>query len=181
MKIAEVSKRYDISPDTLRYYERVGLMPRIARNASGIRDYSESDCQRIQFIKCMRAATMPIEPLITYMHLYDEGDHTIGERIDLLKAQRAQIQERINEMQAGLDRLDRKIAFYEQAGRDGSSAFPSASDAISACSGTRVSPTKGAQGSSASSPDASAGAGDDISAATDPGAGTSADPEKFSK
>ncbi len=114
MKIAEVSKRYDITADTLRYYERVGLMPRIARTASGIRDYSETDCQRIQFIKCMRGAGMPIDPLITYMRLFDEGEHTIAERITLLKEQRAQMQERIDEMQAGLDRLDYKIAHYEE-------------------------------------------------------------------
>ncbi len=114
MKIAEVSKRYDITADTLRYYERVGLMPRIARTASGIRDYSETDCQRIKFIKCMRGAGMPIDPLITYMRLFDEGEHTVAERITLLKEQRAQMQERIDEMQAGLDRLDHKIAHYEE-------------------------------------------------------------------
>ena len=117
MKIAEVSKRYDITADTLRYYERVGLMPRIARTASGIRDYSETDCQRIQFIKCMRGAGMPIDPLITYMHLFDEGSHTVPERIELLKEQRELMQGRIDEMQAGLDRLDYKIAHYEEIER----------------------------------------------------------------
>lgn len=118
MKIAEVSKRYDITADTLRYYERVGLMPPIARTASGIRDYSEADCQRIQFIKCMRGAGMPIDPLITYMHLFDEGSHTVPERIALLKEQRELMQGRIDEMQAGLDRLDWKIAHYEEIERD---------------------------------------------------------------
>lgn len=118
MKIAEVSKRCDITADTLRYYERVGLMPPIARTASGIRDYSEADCQRIQFIKCMRGAGMPIDPLITYMHLFDEGSHTVPERIALLKEQRELMQGRIDEMQAGLDRLDWKIAHYEEIERD---------------------------------------------------------------
>ena len=113
MRIAEASKRYDISADTLRYYERVGLMPHIARTESGIRDYSEEDCARIQFIKCMRSAGMPIEPLIRYMNLYDEGDETIPERISLLKEQRRNMQERIAEMQAGVERLEYKIAHYE--------------------------------------------------------------------
>lgn len=113
MRIAEASKRYDISADTLRYYERVGLMPHIARTESGIRDYSEEDCARIQFIKCMRSAGMPIEPLIKYMNLYDEGDETIPERISLLKEQRRNMQERIAEMQAGVERLEYKIAHYE--------------------------------------------------------------------
>ena len=113
MRIAEASKRYDISADTLRYYERVWLMPHIARTESGIRDYSEEDCARIQFIKCMRSAGMPIEPLIKYMNLYDEGDETIPERISLLKEQRRNMQERIAEMQAGVERLEYKIAHYE--------------------------------------------------------------------
>ena len=53
MRIAEVSKKYDISADTLRYYERIGLLEHVRRNESGIRDYSEADCARIQFIKFM--------------------------------------------------------------------------------------------------------------------------------
>ncbi len=67
MKIAEVSERYGISTDTLRYYERVGLIPRVNRNGRGIRDYSDLDIQRVEFIKCMRGAGLPIEVLIDYM------------------------------------------------------------------------------------------------------------------
>ena len=73
MKIAEVSKQYDISADTLRYYERIGLMRHVRRTESGIRDYTEQDCARIQFIKCMRGAGMSIESLIEYMGLIEEG------------------------------------------------------------------------------------------------------------
>ena len=69
MKIAEVSKEYGLSADTLRYYERIGLLPNVTRTASGIRDYSEQDCARVQFAKCMRAASvsivawlLPLEP-----------------------------------------------------------------------------------------------------------------------
>ncbi len=113
MRIAEASERYGISPDTLRYYERAGLIPHVARTASGIRDYSEEDCARIQFIKCMRSAGMPIEPLVKYMNLYDEGDETIPERVALLKEQRDCMRQRIAEMQEGLDRLEYKIAHYE--------------------------------------------------------------------
>ena len=60
MKIAEVSERYNISSDTLRYYERVGLIPPVNRNISGIRDYNELDIRRVEFIKCMRSAGLPI-------------------------------------------------------------------------------------------------------------------------
>lgn len=112
MRIAEVSKKYDISADTLRYYERIGLLEHVRRNESGIRDYSEADCARIQFIKCMRGANVSIEALQEYMRLLDLGDTTIAERKAILEEQRSIAQARIAEMQAGLDRLNHKIENY---------------------------------------------------------------------
>jgi DNA-binding transcriptional MerR regulator len=56
MKIAEVSEQYAISSDTLRYDERIGLIPLVNRNGSGIRDYNETDVKRVEFIKCMRCS-----------------------------------------------------------------------------------------------------------------------------
>lgn len=114
MRIAEVSKTYDISPDTLRYYERIGLLNRIPRTASGVREYGEQDCARIQFVKCMRSAGVSIEALTEYMRLLDEGDSTIRARIELLEHQRDLVQARVDEMQAGLDRLNSKITNYEK-------------------------------------------------------------------
>lgn len=113
MRIAEVSKKYDISADTLRYYERIGLLEHVRRNESGIRDYSDADCARIQFIKCMRGANVSIEALIEYMQLFAEGNSTVAARKALLEEQRDLVQERINEMQAGLDRLNYKIENYD--------------------------------------------------------------------
>lgn len=112
MRIAEVAQQFDITPDTLRYYERIGLLPRIKRTASGVRDYSEADCGRIEFIKCMRGANVSIEALQEYMRLLDEGDATIAERKAILEKQRDIAQARIAEMQAGLDRLNHKIDNY---------------------------------------------------------------------
>lgn len=112
MKIAEVSKKYDISADTLRYYERIGLMSHVRRTASGVRDYSEQDCARIQFIKCMRGTHVSIEALIEYMNLFEGGDATIPARIALLEEQRDLVRQRLDEMQAGLDRLNYKIEHY---------------------------------------------------------------------
>lgn len=108
MKIAEVSKRYDISADTLRYYERVGLLRHVPRNASGIRDYDETSCKAVEFLKCMRSAGVSIEALIEYMDLFDEGDQTAPARKALLEEQRELVRERIADLQAGLDRLDYK-------------------------------------------------------------------------
>ena len=83
MKIAEVSEQYGISTDTLRYYERVGLIPHVNRNGSGIRDYNELDLRRVDFIKCMRSAGLPIEVLIEYVALVQQGDKTIEARKEI--------------------------------------------------------------------------------------------------
>lgn len=114
MKIAEVSKRYGLSADTLRYYERVGLLSQVARTKSGVRDYAEQDCARIQFVKCMRSAGMSVESLVRYMNLLDEGESTVPARIALLEEQRDLMAARVAEMEEGLARLNRKIANYEE-------------------------------------------------------------------
>nr|WP_277998231.1 MerR family transcriptional regulator [Zhaonella formicivorans] len=91
MTIAEVSEKFDIPQDTLRYYERIGLIPRVNRNKSGIRDYTEEDCKWVEFIKCMRSAGLPIEVLIEYVTLFQQGDATIEARKELLIEQRKQL------------------------------------------------------------------------------------------
>jgi DNA-binding transcriptional MerR regulator len=113
MKIAEVSKQYGLTPDTLRYYERVGLLPPVNRNGSGLRDYSELDVRRVEFIKCMRAAGLPVEVLIEYFGLVQQGDETIEARKEILVEQRMLLAARMAEMQKTLDLLDHKISVYE--------------------------------------------------------------------
>lgn len=115
MKIMEVSERFGISTDTLRYYERIGLIPTVNRNESGIRDYTELDLRRVEFIKCMRRAGLPVETLIEYMDLVQQGDQTVEARKEILKEQRDQLVTRVQEMQKTLDLLNRKIAGYEDA------------------------------------------------------------------
>jgi DNA-binding transcriptional MerR regulator len=115
MKIAEVSEQYGISSDTLRYYERIGLIPPVNRNESGIRDYDELDIRRVEFIKCMRSAGLPIDVLIEYVGLVQQGDGTIEARKEILKEQRKQLAARMKEMQKTLDLLDHKIEVYENA------------------------------------------------------------------
>jgi len=115
MKIGEVSKKYDISTDTLRFYEKVGLIPPVKRNQSGIRDYSEADLRRVEFIKCMRGAGLPIEALTQYMNLVMQGDKTIEARKEILIDQRDLLAARIQEMQKTLDLLNYKISVYEEA------------------------------------------------------------------
>jgi len=114
MTIAEVGKKYGLTADTLRYYERVGLLPEVHRNKSGIRDFTEEDCKWVEFIKCMRNAGLPIEVLIEYVTLFQEGDGTIEARKELLTEQRRQLLEKMDDMQKTLDRLNHKIEGYEK-------------------------------------------------------------------
>ena len=115
MKIAEVSEQYGLSADTLRYYERVGLIPPVNRSESGIRDYNELDLRRVDFIKCMRSAGLPVEVLIEYIALVQKGDKTIEARKEILVEQRELLVSRMKEMQKTLDILDSKIEVYENA------------------------------------------------------------------
>ena len=115
MKIAEVSEQYGLSADTLRYYERVGLIPPVHRSESGIRDYNELDLRRVDFIKCMRSAGLPVEVLIEYIALVQKGDKTIKARKEILAEQRELLVARMKEMQKTLDLLDHKIEIYENA------------------------------------------------------------------
>lgn len=113
MTIAEVAKKYDMSADTLRYYERIGLIPAVGRSKSGIRNYTEENCRWIGFIKCMRSAGLPIDVLSEYVRLFQQGDETVEARKNLLVEQREQLSARIQEMERTLERLDDKITHYE--------------------------------------------------------------------
>lgn len=114
MKIAEVSKRYGVSADTLRYYERIGLLRHVPRNASGIRDYDEASCNAVEFVKCMRDAGMSIESLVEYMELLEVGDDTTAQRKELLMRQSDAIRGRIADLERALTRLEYKIEHYDE-------------------------------------------------------------------
>jgi len=112
MRISEVSKKCGLSPDTLRYYERIGLIPSVNRDSSGVRDYNEKDIRWIEFIKCMRNAGLPIDALIEYVDLFLKGDETIEARKNLLIEQREKLIKKINDMQKTLELLNYKIDVY---------------------------------------------------------------------
>ena len=113
MTIKDVCERFDITQDTLRYYERVGMIPAVTRTAGGIRDYQESDLGWVQLAICMRNAGLPVEAMIEYVRLYQEGDTTISARLQLLTDQREVLLDRRKKIDETLDRLNYKIARYE--------------------------------------------------------------------
>ena len=114
MTIKEVSEKYDISEDTLRYYERIGLLPKVPRKKSGIRDFDDNSCKWIEFIKCMRSAGMRIEALIEYMNLFQEGKKTVTARKNLLLEQIKILEEKRKDITKTIERLDYKISLYNE-------------------------------------------------------------------
>ena len=114
MTIREVSERYGLSTDTLRYYERVGLIPPVPRSGGGARDYDPASLAWVELIKCMRSAGVQIEALIEYGALCRQGEGTEERRKEILLEQRALLLGRMEKMQRSLDRLDYKIANYDQ-------------------------------------------------------------------
>ena len=109
MTIGEVSRKYDISADTLRYYERIGLIPPVPRTSGGLRDYDEASCGWIELMKCMRASGVQIEALVEYAALFQQGDETIERRKQLLLEQRELLMGRMAEMQRSLERHNGKM------------------------------------------------------------------------
>ena len=119
MTIKEVCEKYDITPDTLRYYERVGVIPEVNRTKSGIRDFTEEDIKWVENAICMRSAGVPVDMLIEYVKLFQEGDSTITARRNLLIEARVKVQKNLDKYQATLDRLNYKISRYEEAVKTG--------------------------------------------------------------
>ena len=115
MTIKEVSEKYHISQDTLRYYERVKMIPTVTRNASGIRDYQDEDLSWVELAICMRSAGLPIEAMIEYVRLYQEGDKTIAARLDLLKNQMEVLKKQKKQIEETMEKLNYKISHYEEA------------------------------------------------------------------
>lgn len=113
MTIAEVCKKYNLTADTLRYYEKIGLIPKVGRTPGGIRNYSDYDCDWVDFIKCMRSAGVSVDSLIKYVQLFKQGDSTANERKQILVNERERIATTVTELQKTLERLDFKIEKYE--------------------------------------------------------------------
>lgn len=113
MNIKEVAKKYDLTADTLRYYEKVGLIPKVNRNEVGYRDFTEEDTNWVEFAKCMRNAGMSIEALSEYVALFQKGDSTIAQRKQILLDQQAIMAEKLKDMQATYDRLTKKVDNYD--------------------------------------------------------------------
>lgn len=119
MTIKEVAEKYHISQDTLRYYERIKMIPEVTRTAGGIRDYQDEDLKWVELAICMRKAGLPIEAMIDYVKLFQQGDETIPARLELLNNQMLTLKLQKQKIEETMDRLSYKISRYEEALKTG--------------------------------------------------------------
>lgn len=114
MNIKEVSEKYNMTQDTLRYYERVGMIPRVTRSPSGHRDYQPEDLAWVELSKCLRDAGLTVEAIVDYVKLFQQGSGTVPARLELLRRQKEALLDQRGQIEAALARLDRKIEGYER-------------------------------------------------------------------
>ena len=119
MTIKEVCQKFEITPDTLRYYERVGVIPEVHRTSGGNRDYTEEDLKWVKNAICLREAGVSVESIAEYVKLFQQGDVTIAARLSLLTETREQVLAARKKYDDALERLDYKISRYEDAMKTG--------------------------------------------------------------
>ncbi|MDU0073757.1 MULTISPECIES: MerR family transcriptional regulator [Bacillus] len=111
--IQQTAQLTKLSAHTLRYYEKIGLLPEIRRDQNGYREYTESDIAWIHFLLRLRETGMSIENMKTFSSLRSQGNETAEKRRDMLKTHRRKIAEDIGKLQANLEKIDDKIDYYE--------------------------------------------------------------------
>lgn len=119
MTIKQVCQRYGLTQDTLRYYEKIGVIPPVHRTASGIRDYDEHDLGWVENAVCLRSAGVPVESIAEYVKLYQAGDETFAARRDLLSHVLADLTEQRGQLDAAIQKLTYKVSRYEAAVQTG--------------------------------------------------------------
>lgn len=113
MKSSEVAKKFNVSIDSLRYWEKAGLIPKVPRNSRGYREYTQDEIDWIDFVTCMRSSGIGISTLVTYYQLFKVGAETKQQRQQLLEGQLVEMAQRIKDMQRAYARLEEKLTHYD--------------------------------------------------------------------
>ncbi len=124
--IGHAAKKMGITPYTLRYYDKEGLLPFIERSASGVRTFRDEDMEWLKLIECLKSAGMPIKGIKSFIDWYAQGDSTLRKRRDMFYERKAVVQEQIQALQKTLDRLTYKCWYYDRAVASGTVAVPKA-------------------------------------------------------
>ena len=112
--IQDVSKKTGLSAHTLRYYEKEGLITGVARSAGGFRQYSDEDLEALGLICCLKNTGMSLQEIARFVELTHQGEHTLKERVEMLREHRENVMERMSEMQRYLDKVTWKLNFFTE-------------------------------------------------------------------
>ena len=115
MTIKDVCEKFGITADTLRYYEKVGAIPKVARSSGGIREYDDEALNWVHNAVCFRKAGVSVEAIAEYVRLFNMGDETIKDRLALLVSEREELGKQLAELTEAVDLLDWKISRYRKA------------------------------------------------------------------
>ena len=115
MKIREVALKFGITQDTLRYYERIGVIPPVNRNSAGIRNYNEEDFKWIERAVCLRNAGVSVEKIAEFVRYYQEGDEPFEARLRLLKSELIYLNSQKEKLEKEIAHLNYKVSCYENA------------------------------------------------------------------
>nr|WP_052305287.1 MerR family transcriptional regulator [Stackebrandtia nassauensis] len=110
--IGEASRRSGFSMDTLRYYEKIGLLVDVDRSSTGHRCFTDEDLGWLGTLKCLRDTGMPVADMLAFAELTRAGDHTIPQRVALLESHHARVSEHIADLRTKHDGIAAKIAWY---------------------------------------------------------------------
>lgn len=113
--IGDITKMYGISQDTLRYYDKAGLLPFVKKNQAGRRVFTEDDLGYIEVIDCLKRSGIPVKEIAKFMDWCVEGDKSLPQRYAFMVEQEAALEKKIIELQAQLDFLRWKKWYYKTA------------------------------------------------------------------
>ncbi|MBP3345425.1 MAG: MerR family transcriptional regulator [Alphaproteobacteria bacterium] len=112
--IGQVAKKTGLTAHTLRYYEKEGLLPFVRKNGSGLRVFSDSDLGWLTLIECLKGTGMPLKGIKQYIDWYMAGDSTLPQRLEMFKEQKSRLLEQMAQLQKHMEKIDYKIAYYEE-------------------------------------------------------------------
>lgn len=116
--IGQVSKMFDLSISTLRYYDKEGLLPFVERSNSGIRMFSDKDYEWLKIIECLKKSGLSIKEIRSYIDMTKRGNDSLEERLQLFEERKKDVERQMKELQETLDLLKYKCWYYEMAIQD---------------------------------------------------------------
>ncbi len=118
--IGQVAQKMGLTPHTLRYYEKEGLLPFVRKSSSGLRVFSDEDIDWLVIIECLKGTGMQLKDIRQYIDWCRQGDETLGARLEMFKRQKAKVEEQMAQLQQYMEKINYKIAYYTEAVANGS-------------------------------------------------------------